>query len=61
MKYKFEKDLCIFVGPEGGFSDTEIELLKLNNWIEYSLGKRKFRAETAAIVAVYDFINKLYV
>lgn len=61
MKYKIQKDLCIFVGPEGGFSDAEIERLKLNKWIDYSLGKRKFRAETAAIVAVYDFVNKLYV
>jgi len=60
LKYKFEKELCIFVGPEGGFSDSEIDLLKKNNWLDYSLGKRKFRAETAAIVAVSDFLNISY-
>lgn len=58
LKYKIQKELCIFVGPEGGFSDSEIELLKFNNWLDCSLGKRKLRAETAAIVAVYDFLNK---
>lgn len=61
LKYKFQQELCIFVGPEGGFSDSEIELLKYHKWLDYSLGKRKLRAETAAIVAVYDFLNKPYI
>jgi len=58
FQYKFTNDLFIFIGPEGGFTDSEIEILKQNKWLDYSLGKRKLRAETAAIVAVYEFLNK---
>ncbi len=57
FQYKFTNDLFIFIGPEGGFTDSEIEILKQNKWLDYSLGKRKLRAETAAIVAVYEFLN----
>jgi 16S rRNA (uracil1498-N3)-methyltransferase len=42
--------LCI--GPEGGFSDNEIEAAVKNGFAPVSLGTRRLRAETAAIVAV---------
>lgn len=41
----------IFVGPEGGFSNIEIELLLGFNPILWDLGNRRLRAETAAIIA----------
>lgn len=41
-----------FVGPESGFSDGEIELLRKNHVQGVSLGKYILRAETAAIAAL---------
>lgn len=37
------------VGSEGGFTQQELELAKMYNFSELSLGKRILRAETAAI------------
>ena len=42
----------VLIGPEGGFSDNEIELAKSLNAKTVSLGKRILRTETAAITAV---------
>jgi 16S rRNA (uracil1498-N3)-methyltransferase len=40
----------LFVGPEGGFSEDEIEALKNNDVECVTLGKRILRTETAGIV-----------
>lgn len=42
----------IFIGPEGGFEESEIELAANRNGRIISLGKRILRTETAAITAV---------
>jgi len=42
--------LGLFVGPEGGFSEKEIEALRQTGAEIVSLGARVFRMETAAIV-----------
>ena len=42
----------IFIGPEGGFEEKEIEKTLLANAKVISLGKRILRTETAAITAV---------
>lgn len=39
------------IGPEGGFSDAERDLLKSAGWTPVKLGKHILRFETAAIVA----------
>ncbi|HMQ67849.1 MAG TPA: RsmE family RNA methyltransferase [Ignavibacteria bacterium] len=53
-----ENNKCyLLIGPEGGFSKKEIELLEKNNWKICSLGERKLRAETAAIVSVFNIIS----
>ncbi|MFC2093602.1 RsmE family RNA methyltransferase [Bacteroidota bacterium] len=54
---KKEDDVALLIGPEGGFSKNEIEVLKKNNWQVRSLGSRKLRAETAAIVSLYELLN----
>lgn len=41
----------IFIGPEGGFSENEVELAKMAGFKICSLGKRILRTETAAIVS----------
>ena len=42
----------IFIGPEGGFEETEIENAKEHGGEIVSLGKRILRTETAAIAAL---------
>jgi len=44
-----ENEYHLFIGPEGGFSLTEIELARKNGLTIISLGNRILRAETAAI------------
>lgn len=44
--------ISLFIGPEGGWSPSEIEKFKDLNIKIYSLGKLTLRAETAAIVAL---------
>jgi 16S rRNA (uracil1498-N3)-methyltransferase len=39
----------IFIGPEGGFSEKEIELFKKHNVKTISLGQNTLRAETACV------------
>lgn len=41
--------VAYFVGPEGGWSEKEIEVFKKYNMSGFSLGSRILRAETAAI------------
>lgn len=43
----------LWIGPEGGWEDFEIEAAKDNNFTLASLGKLVLRAETAATVAAY--------
>ncbi len=46
------KSVLLMVGPEGGFTDREIELATANEFVPISLGPRRLRAETAAISAL---------
>ncbi|WP_156286096.1 RsmE family RNA methyltransferase [Oceanivirga salmonicida] len=46
---KDKKVLCI-IGPEGGFSQKEVEFMKNKGFLEINLGNRILRAETAAIL-----------
>ncbi len=47
-----EERIAIVVGPEGGFSDPEIERALASGARVVSLGNRRLRAETAAIAAL---------
>ena len=44
--------IVLFIGPEGGFSEKEVDLAMKCDFIPLSLGPRIFRTETAGIVAV---------
>lgn len=46
--------LGLFIGPEGGWTEKEIELFKQNNFEFRSLGQNILRAETAAIISVFQ-------
>ena len=41
--------VCLIIGPEGGFSNDEIQEAKNKNITEISLGNNRLRSETAAI------------
>ncbi len=53
------ENINIIIGPEGGFSDKEIELAKNNNVHILSLGERILRTETAAISSLSIFMYEL--
>jgi len=48
------ENIAIFIGPEGGWTDKEMELFKKNNFQICSLGSNILRAETAAVIAVWE-------
>jgi 16S rRNA (uracil1498-N3)-methyltransferase len=54
-----ETRFVLVVGPEGGFSEKERELMKNQKAAIYSLGKKRLRAETAAIIMVDRFRSGL--
>jgi 16S rRNA (uracil1498-N3)-methyltransferase len=44
-------EVLLAIGPEGGWTEDELELLQKNGWLSASLGPTILRAETAAIAA----------
>lgn len=50
-------DIGLFIGPEGGFAEKEIDLLKDAGATTVSLGPTILRAETAAIISVALVMN----
>lgn len=51
------KDVFLLIGPEGGFTEEEISGLRDSGWQVGSLGDRKLRSETAAIVSIFEILN----
>jgi 16S rRNA (uracil1498-N3)-methyltransferase len=54
-----EAPLALAFGPEGGWSEAEIELFKASGWKAASLGHTILRAETAAIAATAVVLAEL--
>ena len=50
--YHGEKNILVVIGPEGGFSECEIEQLVQSDYSACTLGSRILRAETAAVYAL---------
>ncbi|KGO89946.1 16S rRNA (uracil(1498)-N(3))-methyltransferase [Flavobacterium suncheonense] len=46
----------VLIGPEGDFSEKEIETALKNNYIPVSLGNTRLRTETAAVVACHSIV-----
>jgi 16S rRNA (uracil1498-N3)-methyltransferase len=57
---KPNENVTLLIGPEGDFSEKEIELALENNYVPVSLGNTRLRTETAAIVACHSvvFVNE---
>lgn len=51
-----ERQINIFIGPEGGFTDDEIEMATGNGIKSVSLSTRILRSETAALVACSNIL-----
>lgn len=51
-----QKNIAIFIGPEGGWSEAELNVFRGNNFRIISIGENILRAETAAIVASSLFL-----
>ena len=47
-----QQAITILIGPEGGFSDPEVELASLQNFSAMNLGPRILRTETACFCAL---------
>lgn len=45
------RQLALLIGPEGGFTESEVERARARGAVTVSLGRRILRSETAAIVA----------
>ncbi|MEC7871419.1 MAG: RsmE family RNA methyltransferase [Chloroflexota bacterium] len=52
-------NVLILIGPEGGFSNDEIEFLEKNKFTSQSLGENILRTETAAICSVFNIHSLL--
>lgn len=52
LQMKAGSSVGIFIGPEGGFEESEIELATNSGGKTVSLGKRILRTETAAITSI---------
>ena len=49
-EFSLKKNVCMLIGPEGGFTEEEITLLKDNGFTPTLLGNSRLRTETAGIV-----------
>ncbi|MCX5782507.1 MAG: RsmE family RNA methyltransferase [Elusimicrobia bacterium] len=54
---KLPEEVNIFIGPEGGFSNREIEIAVSKNVIPVTLGPRILRVETAGLLSVVLVMN----
>jgi len=57
--FKQNSNIALLIGPEGGFSEKEITYLIDTGWATFSLGNRKLRSETAAIISLFEIINRI--
>jgi 16S rRNA (uracil1498-N3)-methyltransferase len=45
------KSILVMLGPEGGFTESEVDMARLSGFVTAGLGPRILRAETAALAA----------
>lgn len=55
----YNKKINVFIGPEGGFDEEEIEIARKYGYFTTSLGKRILKVETASVVGIAILIYEL--
>ena len=50
------RDVLILIGPEGDFSEQEVEMAIANGFIPVGLGRSRLRTETAGVVACHTAV-----
>ena len=55
--YPSKHQVALFIGPEGGWTDKEIDKARTAGYLVISLGKLTLRSETASIVAAYQLLH----
>jgi|DewCreStandDraft_4_1066084.scaffolds.fasta_scaffold04923_3 16S rRNA (uracil1498-N3)-methyltransferase len=53
------ESICFFIGPEGGFEQSEVQELLKNGFLSVSLGDTTLRAETAVILTAGVIMQKV--
>jgi 16S rRNA (uracil1498-N3)-methyltransferase len=56
--YEKGKDILVLIGPEGDFSEMEIDAALKAGFLPVSLGESRLRTETAGIVACHTIVLK---
>ena len=59
LKHQKNYNIGILIGPEGGISDSEIQLFNESNCSIITIGKRILRTETAGLVMASNIIYEL--
>ena len=54
------RNMLLLIGPEGGFSEEELEQAVDKGFVVVSLGPRRLRTETAAIVSAATIMLSNY-
>ena len=56
-----DKNIIVLIGPEGGFSEREVQMIKSAGGVSVTLGKRILKTDTAAISVLaminYEFMD----
>ena len=50
------RDVLILIGPEGDFSEQEVEMAIANGFVPVGLGRSRLRTETASVVACHTAV-----
>jgi 16S rRNA (uracil1498-N3)-methyltransferase len=56
--HKMDEDILLAIGPEGGWTDDELQIFEKSGWTAASLGPTILRAETAAIAATVIAVSE---
>ena len=59
LKLNPDIPINVIIGPEGDFSDREIDTMDKNKVLYFNLGNRRLRSETAALNSI-AILNELY-